>query len=195
MATSSLTRQREATYQLAIRELFDNLTQREKLYAHHLARAAWHGSRIILRQTSPEGTGIFDFILKLHKACGGQWNKLVNQYGVKSDELDAFLEFSGLFLTNLGNYFASNSCHIPSYHLLNMHREKEIGMLYQMFLLILSARLPVSRLRQLLLWRRLSNQCCRSPHSALASPTRIINRTTTLAKNESPEKKLLQLLK
>ncbi|KAI9842893.1 MAG: hypothetical protein M1837_006725 [Sclerophora amabilis] len=105
MATPKVSGQRSATHQLAIKELFDGLTKREKLYTHHLARAAWHGGRIILRQTSPEGTGIFDFILELQKACGGQWKWLVDQCGVKPDELDRFLEFSGLFLSNMGNYF------------------------------------------------------------------------------------------
>jgi dipeptidyl-peptidase-3 len=116
MATSNPSGQYAPTHQLAIKELFDSLTQREKLYAHHLAQAAWRGSRIILRQTSPEGTGIFDFILKLHKACGGQWNKLVDQCGLKPDELNTFLECSGLFLSNLGNYFASN--HVIHHHII-----------------------------------------------------------------------------
>jgi hypothetical protein len=142
-----------ATHQLAIKELFDGLTQREKLYAHHLVRAAWHGSRIILRQTSPEGTGTFDFILELHKACGGQWNKLVDQCGVKPDELDTFLEFSGLFLSNIGNYFASNPCHVLPHHLLTVCRGKETERLSRMFLLMLSARWLASRRRQPLLWR------------------------------------------
>ncbi|KAF9773459.1 hypothetical protein IL306_008715 [Fusarium sp. DS 682] len=93
-----------ATHQLVIKGLFDGLAQREKLYAHYLARAAWQGTRIILRQTSPEGTGILDFILELHKACRGQWNELVH-HGVTQNDVDNFLEFSGMFLSNLGNYF------------------------------------------------------------------------------------------
>ncbi|KAJ5728133.1 dipeptidyl peptidase III [Penicillium malachiteum] len=105
MATPKLSSQRAATHQLAIKKLFDDLTQSEKLYAHHLSRAAWYDSRIILRQTSPEGTGIFDFFMELHRACGGEWNKLVDNCDVSPDELDNFLEFSGLFLSNLGNYF------------------------------------------------------------------------------------------
>lgn len=96
------------TYQLVIKDLFDRLKPDEKLYAHHLARAAWNGSRIILRQTSAEGTGIFDFILELHRACAGQWNKLVDQCGVTRAEVDNLLEFAGMFLSSLGNYFVSN---------------------------------------------------------------------------------------
>lgn len=100
---------RADTHQLAIEDLFNGLTQREKLYAHYLTRAVWHGSRIILRQTSPEGPGILDFILELHKACGGQWEKLLDQSGIKPEELDAFLEFAGQFLASLGNYFVSDT--------------------------------------------------------------------------------------
>ncbi|OAQ95982.1 hypothetical protein LLEC1_02851 [Akanthomyces lecanii] len=91
-------RQETPTQQLAIKDLFEVLSTREKLYAHHLAQAAWNGSRIILRQTSPEGTGIFDFIMELHKACQGQWNSLVELQGVDPDDLTAFLEFAGLVL-------------------------------------------------------------------------------------------------
>ncbi|OQE16185.1 hypothetical protein PENSTE_c025G04286 [Penicillium steckii] len=94
-----------ATHQLHIEDLFKGLTNREKLYAHHLSRAAWYGSRIILRQTSAEAEKIFDFIIGLHKACQGEWNKFIDNGSVSRKELDNFLEFSGLFLSNLGNYF------------------------------------------------------------------------------------------
>ncbi|PVH81243.1 dipeptidyl peptidase III [Cadophora sp. DSE1049] len=94
-----------ATHKLAINHIFDRLSQKEKLYAHHLSRAAWHGSRIILRQTSPEAIDIFDFILDIHQACGGNWNKLVEQGSMTSNDLKAFLEYSALFLCNLGNFY------------------------------------------------------------------------------------------
>jgi dipeptidyl-peptidase-3 len=58
-------------HQLAIKPIFDALEPREKLYVHYLARAAWHGSKIIMRQVSPESPGIFDFIMDLYHACGG----------------------------------------------------------------------------------------------------------------------------
>ncbi len=56
-------------HQLAIKPIFDRLTRREKLYAHHLSKAAWYGSRILMRQVSPEGPAIFDFIISLHTGC------------------------------------------------------------------------------------------------------------------------------
>jgi dipeptidyl-peptidase-3 len=96
---------------LEIQKVFDSLTEDEKedgkryrVYAHHLARACWHGSRITLRQSSAEAEGIFDFILELHRACGGDWNSFVDR-GVTQEELDLWLEFGGMFMSNLGNYY------------------------------------------------------------------------------------------
>lgn len=38
---------------------------------------------------------------------------LVDQCGATFDELDNLLEYAGLFLSNMGNYFASTLC--PEY--------------------------------------------------------------------------------
>ena len=94
-------------YQLAVQEVFDRLSLHQKLYAHHLSRASWHGSRIIMRQTSPEATSIFDFILELSKSCGGEWQSLVNEGRATNQDLRAFLEYAGHFLYNMGNYWVS----------------------------------------------------------------------------------------
>ncbi|KAL5330146.1 hypothetical protein ACEPPN_003671 [Leptodophora sp. 'Broadleaf-Isolate-01'] len=90
-----------ATHKLAIKHIFDRLSQKEKLYAHHLSRAAWHGSRTILRQTSPEAIDIFDFILNIHQACGGDWNKLIEQGSMTSNDLKAFLEYSAFVVPDV----------------------------------------------------------------------------------------------
>ncbi|KAF2964127.1 hypothetical protein GQX73_g9456 [Xylaria multiplex] len=93
-----------ATYQLSIKDVFNRLSDREQLYAHHLSRAAWHGARIILRQTSSEGIGIFDFILELHKACNGQWSIFTERFGVTNDELNLFLGYAGMFMSKMNNF-------------------------------------------------------------------------------------------
>ncbi|MCJ1470681.1 hypothetical protein MMC07_009328 [Pseudocyphellaria aurata] len=92
-------------YQLRIKPIFDALEEREKFYAHYLARAAWHGSRITMRQVSPESPDIFDFIMDLHHACDGKWNTLVEQCSITSEELASFLEYAAMFLCNLGNFY------------------------------------------------------------------------------------------
>lgn len=92
-------------HRIAIQDVFDRLTPREQLYAHHLCKAAWAGGRIVMRQTSPEANEIFDFIMSLHRACGGDWDELCDAVSVTEQELEAFLDYCGAFLCNLGNYF------------------------------------------------------------------------------------------
>lgn len=107
MSSTAIPGQGAPVHQLAIREVFDHLSQRERLYAHHLSKAAWHGARIVMRQISPESTLIFDLILELHRSCQGQWSDLVGDGGATETELSAFLDYAALFLSNLGNFVVS----------------------------------------------------------------------------------------
>ena len=94
-------------HQLRIKSMFDALEKRDKFYAHYLARAAWHGSRIIMRQVSPESPDIFDFIMNLYQACDGKWDTLRAQCNITPKELTFFLEYAAMFLCNLGNFYVS----------------------------------------------------------------------------------------
>jgi len=72
-----------------------------------------------MRQTSPEATGIFDLVIELHKSCDGQWTRFVESGAVNEGELAAFLDYSALFLSNMGNYFVRQiqqpaNCRDPS---------------------------------------------------------------------------------
>jgi hypothetical protein len=82
-------------------------------YAHYLTRAAWHRSRTIMRQISPESLDIFDFIMDLYHACDGKWDILVAQYNITSDKLSLFLT-RRLELTSTAN---------PGYAPLQLHSE------------------------------------------------------------------------
>ncbi len=68
------------------------------------ASAAFHGTRIVLRQVSAESEPIYDFIMSLHHVCKGNWKELQQQSGVTNDELRWFLEYAAQFLGNGGNY-------------------------------------------------------------------------------------------
>lgn len=112
MASESLSKtapKAMSIHQLSVEAAFNELDPREKLYAHHLAKAAWSGTRIIHRQVSPESSGIFDFIMRLYEACKnryrGHWDALANACEVSHGDVNAFLEYAAAFLSNMGNYY------------------------------------------------------------------------------------------
>ncbi|KAB8223218.1 hypothetical protein BDV33DRAFT_200766 [Aspergillus novoparasiticus] len=92
-------------HQLVVKPIFDALKSHEKLYAHYLAKAAWHGSRIIMHQVSPDSPVIFDFSMDLYHACSGKWGTLVTKCGITHEELESFLEYAATFLCNLDIYY------------------------------------------------------------------------------------------
>ncbi|KAK6843153.1 peptidase family M49 [Apiospora arundinis] len=89
---------------LEIEKHFDALTDKQKRYAHFISQASFSGTRIVLRQISPESEAIYDFIVALHKSTGGDWKALQSKAGVSEEELQQFLEYSAQFLGNNGNY-------------------------------------------------------------------------------------------
>ena len=111
---------------LEARPHFEALTDRQRRYAHFISRsvglrnnflqlhqvtdqddrASFLGTRIILRQVSPESEAIFDLIVGLYRASLGNWKELQTRVGIDDGQLDAFLDYAGQFLGNVGNYKA-----------------------------------------------------------------------------------------
>ncbi|PNY21029.1 dipeptidyl peptidase 3 [Tolypocladium capitatum] len=89
---------------LEIEKHFEALNDRQKRYAHFISKACFAGTRIVLRQLSPESESIYDLILALHKSCSGDWTSLAAKAGVEDSELTSFLEYAAMFLGNMGNY-------------------------------------------------------------------------------------------
>lgn len=69
-----------------------------------LDRAAFEGTRVTLRQVSPESEPIYDLILALYRACDGNWSSLAQKTQVSEENLRFFLEYAAQFLGNCGNY-------------------------------------------------------------------------------------------
>ncbi|KAL1637993.1 hypothetical protein SLS58_009110 [Diplodia intermedia] len=89
---------------LAIKPHFEALSDHQKLYSHYLSIACLAGTRIVLRQISPESEHIYDFIVTLHRHYKGDWKKAQKDAGLSDDELNAFLDYAAQFLGNAGNY-------------------------------------------------------------------------------------------
>ncbi|KAL1965138.1 hypothetical protein VTN77DRAFT_6051 [Rasamsonia byssochlamydoides] len=90
---------------LEIKQHFEALKDEKlKRYAHFMSRAAFEGTRITLRQVSPESEPIYDLIISLYKASNGDWEGLAKKTGVSAEDLRFFLEYAAQFLGNNGNY-------------------------------------------------------------------------------------------
>lgn len=68
------------------------------------SRACFAGTRIVLRQVSPESEHIYDFIVALHKHSKGDYSALAKEAGLSQEEIDAYLDYAAQFLGNNGNY-------------------------------------------------------------------------------------------
>ncbi|CAH0017174.1 unnamed protein product [Clonostachys rhizophaga] len=89
---------------LEIEKHFEALNDKQKRYAHFISKASFAGTRIVLRQLSPESEPIYDLIISLHKSSGGDWDALGKKAGIDQSELTSFLEYAVMFLGNSGNY-------------------------------------------------------------------------------------------
>lgn len=69
-----------------------------------MCRAAFEGTRVTLRQVSPESEPIYDLILTLYRVCNGDWASLAQKTQTSDENLRFFLEYAAQFLGNCGNY-------------------------------------------------------------------------------------------
>ncbi|TVY26519.1 putative dipeptidyl peptidase [Lachnellula hyalina] len=89
---------------LEIKPHFEALSDKQARYAHFISRAAFTGTRITLRQVSPESESIFDFIIELYKSSNGDWKAIQQKAGINDEDLQFFLQYATQFLGNCGNY-------------------------------------------------------------------------------------------
>ncbi|XP_012580585.1 PREDICTED: dipeptidyl peptidase 3 [Condylura cristata] len=90
---------------LDCREAFRLLSPTERLYAHHLSRAAWYGGLAVLLQTSPEAPYIYALLSRLFRAQDpDQLRQHALAEGLTEEEYQAFLVYTAGVYSNMGNY-------------------------------------------------------------------------------------------
>ncbi|KAI8092459.1 dipeptidyl peptidase III [Halteromyces radiatus] len=92
---------------LEAKPFFNSLDNIQKTYAHHMSRAAFEGTRIIITQTNPRAETIYDLILKIFSNKQGQLTDiqaLQQRSEVSPETFEDLLQYSGQFLGNLSNY-------------------------------------------------------------------------------------------
>ncbi|XP_055987906.1 dipeptidyl peptidase 3 isoform X3 [Sorex fumeus] len=90
---------------LDCREAFRLLSPSERLYAHHLSRAAWYGGLAVLLQTSPEAPYIYALLSRLFRAQDpDELRQHALAEGLSEEEFQAFLVYTAGVYSNMGNY-------------------------------------------------------------------------------------------
>ena len=81
------------------------LTEKERQYAYHVARASWEGSKAVLFSTSVESPIIFSIYQKLFATEDVDALKAsALASGVSDEDFLSFLTYAAAFYSNMGNY-------------------------------------------------------------------------------------------
>ncbi|EFP03207.1 hypothetical protein CRE_28514 [Caenorhabditis remanei] len=91
--------------QLDAEDAFKTLSEKERKYAHYVAKASFDGALAVFLQVSPESAPIFYVLYRLFKAeTVDQLKEKAIAVGFTEAEWQAFLVYTAAFYNNSGNY-------------------------------------------------------------------------------------------
>ncbi|CAP31663.2 Protein CBG12727 [Caenorhabditis briggsae] len=91
--------------QLDAENAFKTLSEKERKYAHYVAKASFDGALAVFLQVSPESAPIFYVLYRLFKAeTVEQLKEKALAVGFSEDEWQALLIYAAAFYSNSGNY-------------------------------------------------------------------------------------------
>ncbi|KAI0030824.1 aflatoxin-detoxifizyme [Vararia minispora EC-137] len=91
---------------LEVTKAFQQLSSKEKKYAHYIGQASWAGARIILAQWTPYTEKLFDLLILTFSENGklADLDVLKANAGVTDVEWEDTLQYASQALSNLANY-------------------------------------------------------------------------------------------
>lgn len=92
---------------LVVKEFFDALTPKEKRYAYHIGRASWLGGRVILKQTTPYASDLYDMLRYIFSDKDGKLadlDALRKASGLDEKAWTHALEYTAQVFGNLANF-------------------------------------------------------------------------------------------
>uniref|UniRef100_UPI00358F8C65 dipeptidyl peptidase 3 n=1 Tax=Myxine glutinosa TaxID=7769 RepID=UPI00358F8C65 len=88
------------------RASFEQLSLREKLYAHYLSLASWYGGLVVLLQTSPESPAIYVLLQRIFRTQPPDELRTIatSTAGLSDTDYTSFLVYAAGVYSNMGNY-------------------------------------------------------------------------------------------
>ncbi|EJD05931.1 aflatoxin-detoxifizyme [Fomitiporia mediterranea MF3/22] len=99
--------QRTPFCSLDVAKAFNQLSLKEKKYAHYVSQASWAGARIIQGQWTPEATSLYDLLILTFSDDKGKLanlDELKTKAGLSDEDWGNVLQYSSQVLSNLVNY-------------------------------------------------------------------------------------------
>ncbi|KAH9899428.1 aflatoxin-detoxifizyme [Cubamyces lactineus] len=91
---------------LSVAKSFEQLSSKEKKYAHYIGQAAWAGARIIQGQWTPQAQKLYDLLILTFSENGklADLEALQQRSGIPAEDWEDLLQYTGQVLSNLVNY-------------------------------------------------------------------------------------------